>query len=472
MARRPENVILYDVFKDFLRQCLLENHSLLWPDKIIWTLENVTEVKKRMVESPIMGKDLSFKEKLKRQMTGCAPEHWAIICDVYYVYFLPSLFTKLQTKQKDIQWAAAQGGLAIPMENGQLWDAQQSGFTRTGQRYNLKYLQFWLIMLLAINVKSQGNPGVVLASPQELQKTLDLIIESIPKRMDRAYDMRHAILYMAFPDHYERIISTHDKERILETYGNKVSGAIPSDLDEALYTIRKALSPSLDKPDRPFDYYQDLKEEWKPHVSVVKTKGGVVTVPEGEEEASAETKDSTEAKDHTKIQWLLLKLGNDMGLDVWVAKNDQNREFNGHKFTDLPHFKKEIPLTFDEASNRTIKHIDVVWLKGNAIKAAFEIESTTSIYSGLLRLADLIAMQPNIAIPLFIVAPDVRRDKVIAEVNRPVFSKLPKPMSDLCKYISFSSLQKKILEIASIVKHLSPGFLDDLAESCEVDEGE
>jgi hypothetical protein len=44
----------------------------------------------------------------------------------------------------------------------------------------------------------------------------------------------------------------------------------------------------------------------------------------------------------------------------------------------------------------------VVWLKGNAIVAAFEIESKTSIYSGLLRMSDLIAMQPNLDIPLYL----------------------------------------------------------------------
>ena len=44
-------------------------------------------------------------------------------------------------------------------------------------------------------------------------------------------------------------------------------------------------------------------------------------------------------------------------------------------------------------TNQTIELIDVLWLDGNAIVAAFEIESTTSIYSGLLRMSDLLARQ-------------------------------------------------------------------------------
>ena len=68
-------------------------------------------------------------------------------------------------------------------------------------------------------------------------------------------------------------------------------------------------------------------------------------------------------------------------------------------------------------TNQTIELIDVLWLDGNAIVAAFEIESTTSIYSGLLRMSDLLARQPNISVPLFLVAPDERREKVIQQVS-------------------------------------------------------
>ena len=47
-----------------------------------------------------------------------------------------------------------------------------------------------------------------------------------------------------------------------------------------------------------------------------------------------------------------------------------------------------------------------VLIEGNSIVAAFEVESTTSVYSGLLRMSDLLALQPNLSIDLFLVAPD------------------------------------------------------------------
>ncbi len=155
-----------------------------------------------------------------------------------------------------------------------------------------------------------------------------------------------------------------------------------------------------------------------------------------------------------------------MGLDVWPARNDRSREWNGHRFTDLPRLRAELPRQFDEVTNRTIELIDVLWLKGNAVVAAFEIESTTSIYSGLLRMSDLVAMQPNLNIPLYLVAPDDRRQKVFAEVNRPTFARLSPPLVDLCRYISFSTLRDYLAQVTPFVRYLKPDFLDELSELC------
>ncbi len=195
-----------------------------------------------------------------------------------------------------------------------------------------------------------------------------------------------------------------------------------------------------------------------------------VTIPEDEEEVTEPITDASTATPHTEIQWLLLKLGNDMGFDVWVARNDRSKEFKGNRFDEIPGIKDELPLQFDEATNRTIELIDVLWLSGNAITAAFEVESTTSIYSGILRMSDLISMQPNLNIPLYIVAPDDRRDKVFKEVNRPTFSRLSPPLPEICRYIPFSTLKNRIEELESVITYLKPEFLEEISESCEVDE--
>jgi hypothetical protein len=78
------------------------------------------------------------------------------------------------------------------------------------------------------------------------------------------------------------------------------------------------------------------------------------TKPNGAPEESA----------HTEIQWILAKLGSDMGLSVWIAKNDKNKSFKGNTFASLPRISASLPLSFDAPTCRTIEMIDVLWLKG------------------------------------------------------------------------------------------------------------
>ena len=230
--------------------------------------------------------------------------------------------------------------------------------------------------------------------------------------------------------------------------------------------VLKALLEAKENPVvRPFD---PAKLARRP--PAFKAKIGPVTVPDSEEVEAPTTDTGDEPTLHAEIQWLLLKLGNDMGLDVWVARNDRHREVRGRRFADLPRLKEDLPLQFDQATNRTIELIDVLWLKGNAIVSAFEIESTTSIYSGLLRMADLISMQPNLNIPLYLVAPDERRQKVFAEVTRPTFSRLSPPLNQACKFIPISALKKRIPSIEYLSLYLKPEFLEELSEFCEITE--
>jgi hypothetical protein len=109
-----------------------------------------------------------------------------------------------------------------------------------------------------------------------------------------------------------------------------------------------------------------------------------------------------------------------------------------------------------------------LWLDGNSIQAAFEIEHTTSIYSGLLRMSDLVAMQPKLQIPLFIVAPDARRTKVFAEVNRPTFARLKTPLVQVCRFISFDALRDHIDKAGQWSRYMRPEVLQEISEACEV----
>jgi len=142
---------------------------------------------------------------------------------------------------------------------------------------------------------------------------------------------------------------------------------------------------------------------------------------------------------HTKMQWILIQLGRLGKCNVWVASRDSGKSCKGQKFEDLcldslPH------LGFTEDVMKLIENIDVLWIRGNIVLAAFEIEHSTSIYSGLLRLSDLVSLIPNVRIQLFIVAPNERKGKVLTEVNRPTFLRWETPLNSICRVWTYDDL--------------------------------
>jgi hypothetical protein len=191
-----------------------------------------------------------------------------------------------------------------------------------------------------------------------------------------------------------------------------------------------------------------------------------VTVPEAREAGDTKPRASEEeVRESLKIQALLAEIGSQMGMQIWIPRSDRARvlqEWRGHQ-RPLP---ERLPLNYDDVTLRTIEQIDVLWLKGHAIKRAFEVEHTTSIYSGILRMADLLALQPNMNIRLHIVAPVTRREKVFQELRRPVFSLLESgPLAEKCTFLSYDSVRE--LAQHPHLSHLSESILNEYEEEAE-----
>jgi hypothetical protein len=173
---------------------------------------------------------------------------------------------------------------------------------------------------------------------------------------------------------------------------------------------------------------------------------------------------------HDAIQLLLLDMGARLGLDVWVAANDRGKTVDGQALSSLPRMRASLPAQFDPGLMRIIQNIDVLWLRGNGIEAAFEIEHTTSVYSGLLRMSDLVTLHPNFHIRLYVVAPDIRESKVLQEIVRPTFEGLPGPLREFCGCITYSRLLVEAEMVNKYGSQLKPGFLKDIAKFADPSE--
>jgi len=161
-----------------------------------------------------------------------------------------------------------------------------------------------------------------------------------------------------------------------------------------------------------------------------------------------------EDRTHVEIQGWLRDLGHALGFDVWIASNDQNRPCGptrlGHGCLDyLPEATRRSPA-YD-----SIRLIDVLWIDRGSreVAAAFEVEHTTSIYSGIVRMLDLALGEVQATGAMFLVAPGAREADVRDQLHRPAFSRV----SDLdVRFISYSDLSNERDAMARFGHGLKP----------------
>jgi hypothetical protein len=222
----------------------------------------------------------------------------------------------------------------------------------------------------------------------------------------------------------------------------------------AFVEIATALNVSSWKCEHLLDWLDKKRVATTPQLPTIESPEPIVADEDGDSAMGVSDQSS-----HAQIQWLLAKIGHKVGCQVWIAANDQSKTWNGQKLGDLS--IDALPnLGLDTWPQKTIGLIDVVWLKGKQIAAAFEVEHTTSIYSGLLRMSDLTVEVPNLSIPLYLVAPKARIDKVRRELNRPTFRKLE--IQERCGFFSDEDL---IAAADGMLKWASdPSAISGLAE--------
>jgi hypothetical protein len=196
-------------------------------------------------------------------------------------------------------------------------------------------------------------------------------------------------------------------------------------------------------------------------------KPGVTAVPDStfipdEDEEEDEPEADEESLGHTYIQWLLATIGRKLKCKVWIASNDHKQSWQGETLGSLS--ESNLPyLGLDPETERIIKLVDVIWLQGRRVVAAFEVEKSTQIFSGLLRMSDLLAVAPNLNIPLYIVAPAQRIAKVRRELQRPTFQTLG--LHEQCGFFSFEDLDKEAPNMLRWATN--PSAIDRLAQKVE-----
>jgi hypothetical protein len=137
---------------------------------------------------------------------------------------------------------------------------------------------------------------------------------------------------------------------------------------------------------------------------------------------------------HCQVQTLLGAIGTSKGYDIWIPTYDRPKL--DWSITDQFECRPVAPYGY-QSIDHIIQEIDVVWLgRGSSeLKALFEVEHSTTIYSGLLRFNDVHLVAPQLRPTFSIVANDVRRNVFVKQLNRPTFRM--NGLDEVCSFLDY-----------------------------------
>ena len=124
---------------------------------------------------------------------------------------------------------------------------------------------------------------------------------------------------------------------------------------------------------------------------------------------------------HSELIALLAKIGEARGHSIWIGQREQRESASGLveevRLRDLVTVKAK-PATLDGVKNlRPVLDMDLLWLNGNEVVRAFEVECTTTMTSGLQRGSNLPA-----TVPKTMVIPEEREQDFERKMKSPLFS--------------------------------------------------
>ena len=149
------------------------------------------------------------------------------------------------------------------------------------------------------------------------------------------------------------------------------------------------------------------------------------------------TSQNLPAMSHTQIQLWLSVIGMVKNFDVWIPLADRPKVRALDSIRES--FIQTLPTGFEQVQ-AILSQVDVLWLErgSSRLGALFEVEHSTTIYSGLLRLNDVRLVAPNMEPTFSIVADDERRSDFLRQVNRPTFQR--SGLSDICRFMKYEDI--------------------------------
>ncbi|MXY58597.1 MAG: AAA domain-containing protein [Gammaproteobacteria bacterium] len=245
------------------RDRCLRNDGSVFTEKLLWASENVGYLVKYFAENLDEGEG-SFLEKLEHQLARAPATAKQLAAEMFWVMYLFPVPRSMQpgTKRQQIRQVWEWSGEPLPDAPFELNEALRDGVGTPGTAFNThrwRELLFFIRMMEAWTQLSASQRETRLADPWALAEWLREQDET------RTRQLRHIVLFLLFPDHFEPFASASQKNIIVRAFAKKL-GEDPAAfnykdriaIDRQILVIRERLqqekgaAPDFDFHDKPY----------------------------------------------------------------------------------------------------------------------------------------------------------------------------------------------------------------------------
>jgi 5-methylcytosine-specific restriction protein B len=247
-----------DYWKDI---ALLGDGSVFTPDHL-WTDDNLNELQKHYVENLDEGEG-DFFTKLKGQIGPTTAPAKQLMAEVTWFMLLCPSNIGVESKRESIETIWSWSGSSLPNDSPYLAESVLRGIGSGGTAYNMhrwRELVFFITFLRTFRALPLDERSSLLSDGWRLAEWMQAIPEADSRQI------RHMILYLLFPDSFERIFGRSDRRKLLlgmtDMPRTQVRALSAIEMNREIQAIRKQQEELLGTKDLDF-YISPLKEKWE-----------------------------------------------------------------------------------------------------------------------------------------------------------------------------------------------------------------
>jgi len=244
------------------KRVALESQGSVFGDESIWTNENLDALQKFFVENLDFGEG-NFMSKLEGQLRPTGPGTKKLMAEMMWFMFLCPSNIGSDNKRQNILETWSWSDAPRPSDSRWLSDNVLRGVGSAGTAFNTqrwREVVFFVKFMRAFRELESSSRSALLADGWQFAEWM----ESIPEAGNR--QLRHMILYLLFPDSFDRIFGRSNRRKLLSSFTNMSGPQIRAmsalEVSREIQKIRKQWEEQEGTAELDF-YITPLKERWK-----------------------------------------------------------------------------------------------------------------------------------------------------------------------------------------------------------------